>query len=232
VGLVYLAGGGWAPYTSYSDSFEAIAGANAYGEPFKPKRGRQVEGGVKWSPNDGRVVMTAAAYTLEEKNRLTADPTNPLNQVQRGEVTVHGVELEANASLRNWDLIASYTFSDAKVTESSDPADPYLGHHLLSIPDHAASLWGVRRFSVGGISGLSAGLGVRYVGKTWDGTDTLATPSTTLVDALFAIDRGRWRYAINASNLFDRTYIATCIDRGDCWYGNQRKVIGTLTWRR
>ena len=25
--------------------------------------------------------------------------------------------------------------------------------------------------------------------------------------------------------------IATCIDRGDCWHGNRRKVIGTLSFR-
>ena len=56
-------------------------------------------------------------------------------------------------------------------------------------------------------------------------------PSNTLVDALFSIDRGRWRYALNASNLFDKIYFATCLDRGDCWYGSRRKLVGTLTRR-
>jgi hypothetical protein len=31
---------------------------------------------------------------------------------------------------------------------------------------------------------------------------------------------------------FDKAYSATCIDRGDCWYGDRRKVIGTLSFRR
>lgn len=232
VGLVLLAPGGFAPYTSYSDSFEAITGADDQGVPFKPKRGRQVEGGVKWAPADGRVAATAAVYELVEKNRLSPDPANPLNSVQRGEVTVRGVELETTTSLRRWDLIANYTYSDAKVSASSDPADPYLGKRLMSIPEHSAALWGVHKFSLRGLLDVQAGLGVRFVGETWDGVDQLRTPSNTLVDALFSFGHGRWRYAINASNLFDEIYFATCLDRGDCWFGSRRKVIGTLTYRR
>ena len=177
----------------------------SYGALYKPKRGEQLEAGVKWSPADGRYSLAAAAYDLDEKNRLTIDPDNPLNQIQRGEVSVQGVELEATANLRAWDLVASYAYTDGTVSASSDPADPYLGKRLHSIPAHSAALWTVRRFSVKGLGRLSAGMGVRYVGETWDGADTLATPSTTLFDALFSVDRDRWRYAVNASNLFDKT---------------------------
>ncbi|MPZ19630.1 MAG: TonB-dependent siderophore receptor [Luteitalea sp.] len=231
LGAVYLADGGWAPYVSYSTSFEVFTGADYYGVPSKPKRGAQWEGGVKWSPTDERVAVTVAAYTLNEKNRPTTDPDNPLNQVQRGEVTVNGAELEATARLRAWDLVANYTYTDATVTESSDPDDPYLNKRLHSIPEHSASLWAVHRFGIGPVRGLSAGMGLRYVGEIWDGTDVLSAPSTTLVDALFAFDHGPWRYAVNASNLFDKSYIATCIDRGDCWYGNRRKVAVTAAYR-
>jgi iron complex outermembrane receptor protein len=230
VGAVYLLDGGFAPYVSQSRSFELVTGVDAHGAPFKPKRGQQVEAGLKWSPTGGAVIVSAAGYTLEEKNRLTADPSDPTNQVQRGEVTVNGVELEASASLRSWDLLSSYTWSDAKLTASSDPADPYLGHRLTSIPEHAASIWGVYKFALQG-AGARAGLGVRYVGRTWDGLDQLSVPSNTLVDALVSIDLGRWRYSLNASNLFDKVYLATCLDRGDCWFGSRRKLAGTLSRR-
>ncbi len=232
VGLVYLFNGGLAPYASYSDSFEAITGGDVFGTPFRPKRGRQVEGGLKWSPPDSGFSVTAAAYDLHEKNRLTTDPTNPLNQVQRGEVGIQGAEVEATINLPAWDLLANYTFTDATVTASSDPDDPYLGKRLHSIPEHSAALWAVRRFTWRGALPLQAGLGVRYVGETWDGTDTLSVPSTTLVDALFGFTHGPLRFSVNASNLFDKQYIATCIDRGDCWFGNRRKIVATLTYRR
>jgi iron complex outermembrane receptor protein len=229
VGAVYLLDGGFAPYVSQSRSFELITGTDAFGAAFKPKRGEQLEAGLKWSPRDS-VIVSAAGYHLIEKNRLTADPENPNNQVQRGEVTVDGLELEASATLPAWDFVSAYTWSDATVTASSDPLDPYLGKRLASIPDHAASLWAVRKFALQGAA-LRTGAGVRFVGRTWDGQDQHPVPSNTLVDALFSIDLGRWRYAVNASNLLDKTYLATCLDRGDCWFGTRRKVVGTLSRR-
>jgi iron complex outermembrane receptor protein len=232
LGVVYLAPGDWAPYASYSNSFEAVAGVDAEHAPFKPKRGAQVEGGIKWAPARDAFMVTAAVYNLTEKNRLTTDPQNPLNQVQRGEVTVKGFELEGKTNQPAWNIVANYTYTDARVTASSDPDDPYLGKRLQSIPTHSTAVWVMHTFTPRGAFGVTGGVGLRYVGDTWDGTDRLATPSNTLTDAVFSIERGSWRYQINATNLFDRQYIATCLDRGDCWYGLRRRILGTLTFRR
>lgn len=231
LGVVYLAGGGWSPYANYSESFESVAGVDVHGTPFKPMRGRQFEAGVKWAPAGARFAATAAAYRLKETNRLTADPSDPSNQVQGGEVTVKGVELEANANLPAWDLVAKCAYTLAKVTGSSDPLDATLGKRVPNVPERTASLWAVHKFRVHGWPGLKAGLGLRYVGATWDGTDSLETPSNTLVDALVSYEKGAWRYALNASNLLDKTYFAACLNRGDVWFGTRRKVIATLSYR-
>ncbi|PZN34918.1 MAG: TonB-dependent siderophore receptor [Proteobacteria bacterium] len=230
LGLVYLGEGGWSPYLNYSESFQAVSGTDAAGEPFKPLRGRQYEAGVKWAPGTGRVMATGAVYRLEEENRLTTDPENPLESVQRGEITVEGVELEVAASLAAWDLIGHYTWTDARQSAVSEPDLRYLDKQLNSIPEHSAALWAVHRFDGYGLPGLRVGLGVRYLGETWDGTDTLATPSNTLLDALVSYDLGSWRMALNASNLTDKTYFATCLERGDCWIGARRKVTATLSY--
>lgn len=232
LGLVYLADGGWSPYASYSESFEAVPGVDAEGGAFKPKRGKQYEAGIKWAPADRRALVTAAVYTLKERNRLSSDPFNPDFSVQRGgEVTVKGAELEATGSVGNTDLIANYTYTDAEVSSVSDPTDEYKGKRLYSIPEHAAALWLVQRFNVAGFGAFRVGAGVRYVGKTWDGLDQLSTPSNTLADALLGFDREAWRFALNASNLFDKKYVNSCVDRGDCWYGNRRKVVLTAAYR-
>jgi iron complex outermembrane receptor protein len=231
-GVVFLAGNGWAPYVSYSESFEAQTGRGADAQPFKPKRAAQFEAGVRWSSPDERVMATGAVYHLKEKNRLTPDPNNPLFEVEGGEFTTKGLELEVVASLTKWDLIASYTFTDAKQTASSNPAtDAYLGKRPHSIPEHAAAAWAVRRFSIGEVDGFRVGAGVRYIGETWDGGDLMAVPSYTLVDALLGFDQGKWRYALNATNLFDKKYIATCLERGDCWYGERRQVMASASYR-
>lgn len=231
VGVVYLADGGWAPYASYSESFELVTGVDFYGSPFKPKRGEQMEVGVKWSAAAGNLTAAVAAYELKEKNRLSADPENPLNQVQRGEVTVRGAELDLSAHVAAWDLIGNYTYTDAEVSASSEADDPYVGKQLTSIPENSASLWAVYNFDLAGIAGFRAGAGIRYVDETWDGLDRLSVPSYTLVDALLSLDLGSWRYALNASNLTDKIYFATCLERGDCWYGLRREIAASATYR-
>lgn len=231
LGVVYLADGGWSPYVGYSESFEPVAGTMADGvTTFEPKRGKQVEAGVKWSPSE-RVTATAAVYRLKETNRLTTDPNNVNFSIQRGEVTVDGVELEAAANLPAWDLVANYTFMDARQTAASPQDARYLGKQLTSIPRHSAAVWAVHKFGAWGLPGFKAGLGVRYVGKTSDGVDVTTVPSTTLLDLLLAYDTGPWRLAFNVTNLTDKTYVATCLERGDCWFGTKRRAVLSAAYR-
>lgn len=225
LGLVYLADGGWSPYVSYSESFEPLAGTDFFGNAFKPKRGKQAEAGVKWSPDDGRITASAAVYQLKEKNRLSTDPDpeHPNSSVQRGEITMKGLELEVAANLPAWDLIASYTYMDAYETN--------VGMQLSGIPEHSAAMWALHKFDRYGLQGLKAGVGVRYVGETSDGIDVTITPSTTLLDLMLSYETGPWRLALNVANATDKTYIATCLDRGDCWFGTKRKAIATIGYR-
>jgi iron complex outermembrane receptor protein len=228
-GLVYLADGGWAPYLSYAESFLPLGGVDLNNTPFKPQRGKQWEAGVKWEPEGQRTSFMAALYDLRDTNRKTTDPTNPLNSVQLGEVHVKGLELEYKGSIaRDWDWIASYAYTDARVSRSNG-AD--LGKRLSGVPKHTASAWVMRRFSIGGVPGFSLGGGVRYLGESWDGTDALRTPSVTLFDAMFAWDNGPLRLSLNASNLTDKVQITTCLTRGDCFYGQRRSVTASATYR-
>ena len=55
--------------------------------------------------------------------------------------------------------------------------------------------------------------------------------SATLFDAILHYDLPGWRFAINGSNIFDKTYVARCSGPAGCTYGAGRQVIGTLTKR-
>jgi iron complex outermembrane receptor protein len=216
---VYLAEGGLSPYASYSESFEPVAPEQ--GTLYKPQRGRQFEVGIKWQPASPRLTASAAAYQLRERNRKAPGATPADPSVQRGEVTVTGLELEAAGHLPAWDLLASYTYANARVTRG---ADNELDQQLYGIPRHSAALWALHRFGSLGLPGLRAGLGVRHIGTT--GTGDAGVPVTVP-----AYDRGDWRFALNANNLSDKTYIAACLSRGDCWFGAKRKVIATVAYR-
>ncbi|HSV54377.1 MAG TPA: TonB-dependent siderophore receptor [Burkholderiaceae bacterium] len=227
-GLVYLADGGWAPYLSYAESFLPLGGVDVYGTPFKPQRGKQWEAGLKWEPPGGRTSFLAAIYDLRDTNRKTTDPGNPLNSIQTGEVHAKGLELEAKGSFTGgWSATAAYAYTDARVSRSSG-AD--LGKRLASVPTRSASAWLMRRLSIGGTSGFTLGAGVRYIGESWDGTDTLRTPPATLLDALLAWDNGPLRLALNVNNLTDKVQITTCLARGDCFYGQRRTLVASARY--
>jgi iron complex outermembrane receptor protein len=237
LGGVYLAPGGVSPYVNYSESFEPVAPATyeqASGttalQVFKPKRGKQFEAGVKWAPENERFSISSAIYQLKETNRVTAGmPNGP--QQQLGEVTVKGFEIEGSANLPAWDLTAQYTYMDA--TETSDASDraAYRGKQLASIPKHSASAWAMHKLDSWGLSGFRAGAGVRYIGSTADELGDNAVPSVTLYDLMVGYDRGPWRLALNVTNLTDKAYIATCLSRGDCWFGAQRRAVLSAAYR-
>lgn len=225
-GLTYLFDNGIAPYISYSESFQPEIGLNANGEAFQPKQGKQWELGVKYQPPGSNSMYTAAIYDLREENRKAPDPNNPFNQVQTGEARAKGLELEAQTAVtRNWDLIANYTYTKTEVLKGDNEGD-----RLPSVPEHMASMWNVYRFSIGDMPGFSVGGGVRYVGSSWDGTDTLKTPATTLVDAMLAYRYENWDFMLNGSNLEDKTYFTTCLARGDCFIGSRRTITGTVSY--
>jgi iron complex outermembrane receptor protein len=228
-GVTYQMDGGWAPYAGYSESFQPLGGANAYGTPFKPQRGEQWEAGVKWQPPGQGINAFAAVYQLREKNRKTTDPGNPLNSLQIGEVKVKGFESEVQASLaRNWDFTVGYAFTDAKISRSNTGDQ---GQPVASTPRHTASAWLSHRFASEGRGGWTVGAGVRYTGSQWSGTSAISTPAATLADAMVAYDAGDWRVAFNVVNLADKVHITQCLARGDCFYGQARTYTLTSTYR-
>jgi iron complex outermembrane receptor protein len=229
VGLTYLFDNGVAPYISYSESFTPIIGLNTITQQsYKPLEGEQWELGIKYQPVGSNTLLTAAVFDLREKNRQMPDPANPLSTIQAGEARVKGLELEGLVEVDpNWDLIATYSYLDSEVAKGP-PAQQ--GKRIASVPEHMASLWSQHRFSIAGISGFSAGAGVRYVGASWDGTDSLKTPSTTLFDAMLGYAYQDWSFTLTATNLEDETYYTTCLSRGDCFTGNRRTVVATASY--
>lgn len=229
-GLMYRSDVGLNPYVSYSESFQGLAGFNRANQAFKPLRGSQWEVGLKYQPPGRNAMLTIAAFDMREKNRKTAGVVNGMpDTVQLGEARTRGIEVEGVASLSNrLDVVANYTYLDARVIEGSAAE---IGKRLASTPSNMASLWATYKFPLFDIPGFSAGAGVRYVGPSYDGNNQNKVSSATLVDAVLAFDRGPMRLALNVSNLFDREYLTTCIARGDCYFGARRTVIGTATYR-
>lgn len=226
-GLGYLFDNGLTPYVSYAESFVTNIGTTRDGTSFEPSDGTQYEVGLKYEPTFFPAIMTLSAYQIEKTNVLTTDPTDPNFQVQTGEVRHRGIEAEANLDLGfGLSAIAAYTYLDAEITSSNDGDE---GNRPSLVPEHQASLWANYAVPTGVLEGLSFGAGVRYIGQTYgDNANTIDVDGYTLVDAAIRYRRAGWELALNASNLFDKDYDATCYE-GGCFFGDGRNITTTLS---
>lgn len=231
-GLVYEFENGFAPYASFSQSFEPQAGLDRNSQRFDPTEGEQYEIGLRYQPSGTQTMLSAALYELTRTNVLTPDPVDSDFSVQAGEVRSRGLELEAKTTLAdNLDLIAAYTYTDARVTKSNTDAEE--GARFNGTPYHIVSLWADYRLNALGLAGWQVGGGVRHVGERPDDTalDAVGGPSYTLFDARVSYERDHWLFAVNAKNLTDKRYIPSLCYSGRCTYGAPATVNATLSYR-
>ena len=235
-GLNYLFDNGVSPYISYSESFEPNSGADFYGNTFKPSKGRQYEAGVKYVPKDMAVVITGAIYQLTKSDNLMSDPdtSHGFSSIQGGEIRSRGVELEAKAAVNaNINVTASYTYTDAEYTTDTN----YKGNTPEQVPEHMASLWGDYTFNEGSLTGLTIGTGGRFIGSSYgDPANSFKVGSAAVLDAVVKYDLGRFgmngsSVAVNVNNLLDREYVASCFATYGCFWGAERQVVATATFR-
>ncbi|GAJ28251.1 Fe3+ siderophore receptor [Acidomonas methanolica NBRC 104435] len=232
-GLGYLFPFGLMTYASYSRSFQPTSGTNLYGQPFKPTYGKQVEIGVKYQPTSFRSFMTASLFDLKQTNVSQADPANPLNTIQTGQIRVRGFETSVNVSLADGvDVVFAYTYLDPVITHSTIGQ---VGKRPTLIPRNTLSLWGDYQMpttSLRALQGIGVGMGLRYIGNIEaNNYDTFATPSVTLFDAALHYDfnlKSKWRIGVNINNIFNKTYVASCTGSTSCYYGQKRQVLGTI----
>ncbi|HBH5097337.1 TPA: ferrichrome porin FhuA [Escherichia coli] len=233
-GVNYLFDNGVTPYFSYSESFEPASLTDANGDLFAPSKGKQYEVGVKYVPEDRPIVLTGALYQLTKTNNLMADPNNPNFSIEGGEIRARGVELEAKAALSaSVNVVGSYTYTDAEYTTDTT----YKGNTPAQVPKHMASLWADYTFFDGPLSGLTLGTGGRYTGSSYgDPANSFKVGSYTVVDALVRYDLARVgmagsNVALHVNNLFDREYVASCFNTYGCFWGAERQVVATATFR-
>jgi iron complex outermembrane recepter protein len=226
-GLMYELPFGLTPYVTYATSFTPVFGSGVCLDGIcKAQQGEIVELGFKYNPFAGTAI-NGAIFDTTEKNRLATDPNGSQFSVQTGKVRIRGAELEVITRVTpDLDLIGAYSYLNA-IVESGDN----IGKRVETVPEHQASLWAKYRLTAVGLPGVTIGGGVRYIGESWDGTDTLRTPDYTLFDAMIRYETGPWRFQVNASNLADKRHVTTCLARGDCFFGIGRTVLGSATYR-
>lgn len=196
-----------------------------------PKRGKQYEVGVKYSPMSMNALFSAAIYDLTQENVSIAVvvPGGGIQQQTVGETRVRGLDLEAKAELtENLSLVGGYSYMKSDVLRGSLWDGTSLkGNEFEVTPRHSASLWGY--YSIPGTK-ANVGLGARYVGEYYfDAANTDKSDSATLFDAAFTYNIVKGTdLALNVSNLFDEQHV---VGSGTADYYNPgREVTAKLSY--
>lgn len=227
--LLYAFDNGVSPYVSWSQAITPASLTDPAGNQLKPTTSEQYEAGVKYQPVGTRDMYSIAVYDLTQNDVANRDVISG-TYTPSGKVHSQGIELEARNQLTpRFSTIAGYTLNHLRFKDSVDGND---GHTPYVTPNSMASFWGHYQFDYG----LSAGAGVRYIGKQWaDNENTTRLPSVTLFDASVRADLSAWNSGlkgawlqVTANNLTDRKYLAACYGTGYCYRGAERTVTATI----
>ncbi|QKD04996.1 TonB-dependent siderophore receptor [Mesorhizobium loti R88b] len=231
-GLAYEFADGVTPYASFATFFNPVIGTDANGNLFNPETGQQYEVGVKYVPTFIDGLFTVSLFDLTRQNVATATAANPFAQYQTGEMRSRGVELEGKVNItEDFKVTGAFTAYDLKITKDKEPT--YVGKTPFIAPEVMASASVDYTFRGDWYDGISVGGGLRYLGSSWaDNANTAKVPAVTLADLKLGYEKENWGVDLNVTNLFNKTYVASCQTTLTCSYGEGRsfKLKVHTTW--
>ncbi|WP_156475244.1 TonB-dependent siderophore receptor, partial [Acetobacter malorum] len=251
-GLIYNTTFGLSPYFSYSTSFVPQAGSTNYlGKAFSPLTGNQLEAGLKYKIPNKDILLTAAAFHIDENHYLISDLAHSGFSSDAGRVRSQGFEVAANANVtKDLRVVASYTYTDLRFAKTNataqrvDTSGNYYGGAVSEsgkvvplMPRNMFSIFADYTIPSTFAKGLGINWGMRYVGYSYvDNVESFKTPAYILFDIGAHFDFGQvsqtlrgLKAQISVSNLTNKYYLTSC-DGSFCYTGQGRRLYGNLTY--
>jgi iron complex outermembrane receptor protein len=245
VGITYAVNKSINIYGTYLEGFQPQSntvtlmpqtGTLPAGSQFEPLRSDLKELGAKADLFQNRVRMNVAIYEIRQKNILmnANDPANPDLLITRGSERSRGIEWDmAGYITPNWQINASYSYIDAVITNDRD--ETLIGARKQNTPKHSANLWTRYNFnSSSALKDLGIGFGVQHQGDKvpWF-TRSFIVPAFTIFDAAiyYTPFKSNIQLALNASNLFNKTYWLGAQNYLRLFPGAPRNATLTLTFK-
>lgn len=211
LGIVWQPDRAWSLYGSYSESFKPQSSIGNVIGTLAPESAKSWEMGAKWESPQG-MTATAAVYDIRKRHVVVNETIDGQSYARAvGGARSRGFELDAAGRLsRQWQIIGSYAYTDASVTD--DPQ--YLGNRLANVARHTASLFAAYDFMPSAAGRWRAGAGVRHIGsRAGDAANTFDNGGYSVADAFVSWERpwsGRMvKLQFNIKNLFDKNYVAS-----------------------
>lgn len=220
-GLVYKLSPSVSLFGNVAQSFMPQSSIASYIGDLPPEEATSYEVGAKFDLFNG-VTSNITLFDIHKRNVLYTETIGDETYAKTaGKVRSQGVEVDIAGSLTdNLNVIASYGYTDAKVTDDPD----YAGKPLPNVPRHTGSLFLTYDFNnVYDNNTLTLGGGGHALSRRsgTNGADYYL-PGYAVAD-VFAAYKMKLQYPVtlqlNVKNLFDKTYYTSSIASNNL--GNQ-----------
>jgi len=189
----------------------AVAVANSvFGvhDLFEAEVADTIEVGVKSQLLDNRLNLGLSLYQTKSTNGyffvfLAANSTQNLGNL---DADYEGAELEINwHATDQFDIYASYGYTDSKITDMEDPI--VIGNEAPLVSRSTANLGLQYRFPVSDSFDLTLRGDYRHTGRTWwEPYNTTSRNPIDIVDARVSLEAERWSATVWGRNLTDEKY--------------------------
>lgn len=240
-GLVYSVNRNINVYATYTQGFQpqtatVLANPNA-GGPFDPLESNLIEFGAKSDWLNKRLVINTSVYQIKQRNTLynAGSTTQPDSMRQVGEETAKGFEIEATGNiLPNWNVMASYAYNDASITES--PFAKEVGRQKPNAPKQQGNVWTKYVISKGQLKGIGIGIGGNFVTERFGsivrspGDDPKVLPAYSLLNAALYYQFEKFSVQVNVNNLTNKTHWVGGYDYLRLFPGAPRNWLATVAY--
>ena len=235
-GIIYDLSREWAAYASYTDVFQPQTEVDTSGSVLKPIVGTNYEVGLKGELMDGRVNTSLAVFRYDHENRAIQDIAGGMVceggycSAASGKVRSQGFDAEISGEVvDNLQLFAGYTYNTTKYLE-----EPGKDGVVFSswTPKHMLRVWGNYQLT-GDWSRVSTGLGFTTQSHTLVYQEKTDVPGYTVWNARVGYQlTPEIALALNANNLFDKTYITPAYNQldGNNNFGDPRNLMFSVKY--
>jgi outer-membrane receptor for ferric coprogen and ferric-rhodotorulic acid len=233
-GIVYDLSREWAVYASYTDVFQPQTERGRDDSVLEPIIGTNYEVGLKGELMDGRVNTSLAIFRYDHENRAISDGSSECGgsgcSTASGKVRSQGIDAEISGEVvDNLQLFAGYTYNTTTYLEEPGKEGKVFSSWT---PKHMLRVWGNYQLT-GDWSRVSAGLGFNTQSHTLVYLDDHEVPGFTVWNARVGYQlTPEIGLAVNANNLFDKTYITPAYNQldGNNNFGDPRNLMFSVKY--
>jgi iron complex outermembrane recepter protein len=208
-------------FANYMNGFKNVAPSKISGPAssviginiFKPEHANQYEFGVKTSLLQDKISITASYYNIFVQNKVSADPNNPLNSVQGGEVKSQGIEVSVIANpIEGLNIITGFSNNNSEVTKELTPTDGYLGYRPEEAgPETLINFWASYTLTNTKLKGLNLGVGTNYASEyktlnRGNGIGSFTLPSYSILNSAISYTISGFNIAVRVNNILNEKY--------------------------